>query len=906
LTLEARNAPGSLLGELLAAAAANWLLPVNPPPPAAGDRPADLSVTAANPPAARPSAGVGLLPRPEPAPDGDGPADAAPAVSVGAGPSMDDDLFFLAAPSKPVSIPTNAAVVPGMAPPPAGGSGSAPTGPVGSGANTAGASTGSAAAGAGATFLVPASALATPRPANATPSDAGQTAPTQAGVDSTNTSSPGMTANFEYVADLPPNAAPVADDDTATVTEDGSVVIDVLANDTDTDGDTIWIDSFDWQPANGTVTETDDGKLKYTPFADYDDRPYQSGETFTYTVTDGRDVSAPATVTVSFNPVNDAPIAFNDAVAFYNYGYGNPTQYWPPDYDTGSVLANDFDYEVQAEGRSFAGVAAVDTTGTVGTITMNMTDGTFTWFGPPTFFGQSSFRYKAADDQGGVSDWATVQLWVNPPPGSPPPPVTATADTVAVGADPRTFDVTGNDSGGSVAILAAPPGVGVTGFGFDGTASYAPRGGVAVGGQLSYLLFGPDGVATATATADMVVPNLDIYNGQGGAVVRDQDETTIGAFTVVNKNDTDGDAKVDNADDQGVHAADGVGVSEMDLMRLRVNKPTGFGANDTVTVAVTHGAARFFGTNLRENNFGQTLTLNAASFVVNGQPVQSLDYWVEIYDTSNTLRDIEITMTYQGQPVKVNATGIWANFNNTTDFHANGEKRPGLNADNLTYLKFWDRWVSNVTGFQLGQPPMMTSNIDPVTGLPGFTVSLRNMAEFAFTVLPAGVEKEMGDNIQFDVSRTIEARRWAQLTGQPIDNGTQFATFPAFREAANDDNKNIEEDNEPRNQQIYSLDQPGLGFSITPAEKAAGDYSGGYARLVQHMNAQEFVRVKLDGSAFHNPSGNGVKGSRASELVNWRSWQDWQWDVTTKTWVRSVNTPQYVFNEIALGDPRPL
>ena len=49
------------------------------------------------------------------------------------------------------------------------------------------------------------------------------------------------------------NDAPVAADDSETTDEDTSVTIDVLANDTDVDGDSLSVDSVT-QPTNGTVT----------------------------------------------------------------------------------------------------------------------------------------------------------------------------------------------------------------------------------------------------------------------------------------------------------------------------------------------------------------------------------------------------------------------------------------------------------------------------------------------------------------------------------------------------------------------------------------------------------------------------------------------------------------------------
>ena len=59
---------------------------------------------------------------------------------------------------------------------------------------------------------------------------------------------------------------PVANDDTATVTQGETVEIDILANDTDDDG-TLDPDSVEIQtePANGTATVKDDGTVSYTP-----------------------------------------------------------------------------------------------------------------------------------------------------------------------------------------------------------------------------------------------------------------------------------------------------------------------------------------------------------------------------------------------------------------------------------------------------------------------------------------------------------------------------------------------------------------------------------------------------------------------------------------------------------------
>uniref|UniRef100_UPI0038F7B91E tandem-95 repeat protein n=6 Tax=Vibrio parahaemolyticus TaxID=670 RepID=UPI0038F7B91E len=105
----------------------------------------------------------------------------------------------------------------------------------------------------------------------------------------------------------PVNDAPVAKDDIATTQEDTAVTIDVLPNDTDIDGDTLRIDSASVPSDQGTV-EIVDGKLVFTPAENFN-----GDAEITYTVTDG-ELTDEAKVSVTVNPVNDAPTIKVDAV----------------------------------------------------------------------------------------------------------------------------------------------------------------------------------------------------------------------------------------------------------------------------------------------------------------------------------------------------------------------------------------------------------------------------------------------------------------------------------------------------------------------------------------------------------------------------------------------------------------
>src|SRR3989441_1159094 len=105
------------------------------------------------------------------------------------------------------------------------------------------------------------------------------------------------------------NTAPVANDDPFTLAEDTPAVLDVLANDTDAEGDPLTTMLVDG-PSHGAVAHNADGSFTYTPATNYN-----GSDTFTYTVNDGQADSNVATVSLSVTSVNDAPRGANKTVA---------------------------------------------------------------------------------------------------------------------------------------------------------------------------------------------------------------------------------------------------------------------------------------------------------------------------------------------------------------------------------------------------------------------------------------------------------------------------------------------------------------------------------------------------------------------------------------------------------------
>jgi len=103
----------------------------------------------------------------------------------------------------------------------------------------------------------------------------------------------------------PNNRPPVAVNDTLSATEDTTAsytATQLLGNDGDPDNDSIFIASVT-RGVGGDVTLNPDGTVTFTP-----DPNFNGTATFTYTVSDGNLLSAPATVTITVAAVNDPAV----------------------------------------------------------------------------------------------------------------------------------------------------------------------------------------------------------------------------------------------------------------------------------------------------------------------------------------------------------------------------------------------------------------------------------------------------------------------------------------------------------------------------------------------------------------------------------------------------------------------
>ncbi len=172
------------------------------------------------------------------------------------------------------------------------------------------------------------------------------------------------------------NDAPVVNPDSYSTNEDVTLNITdpgVLTNDHDVDADTLTLSVVD-QPLHGDVTLNNDGSFSYVP-----DANYNGSDSFTYKANDGSVDSGEALVTITVNPVNDAPTVSDDS---------NTT----PKNTAFSDNVTGADLDVPANTLTYSVVTDVAN----GTLVLNA-DGSFTYTPDNNYVGSDSFTFKVND-----------------------------------------------------------------------------------------------------------------------------------------------------------------------------------------------------------------------------------------------------------------------------------------------------------------------------------------------------------------------------------------------------------------------------------------------------------------------------------------------------------------------------
>ena len=293
------------------------------------------------------------------------------------------------------------------------------------------------------------------------------------------------------------NPAPAATDDGATTGEDTAVVIPVLANDRDPDGDPLAVTAA--TASHGTVTIRSDGTLFYIPSPDFN-----GNDVIRYTISDGQGGQASASVLVTVMPVNDAPVAVADTETTTG---ATPVSI--------AVLANDRD----ADGDPMTVTSASAPNGLV---TINP-DGTLTYVARAGYVGGDTISYTIGDGHGGTAS-ASVAVTVLQPNRAP----VGVDDTARTDEDTGlVIPVLANDrdaDGDPLTVTGATATTGTVSIAPDGSLRYRPGADFAGTDTVTYKISdGRGGTASATVTITVdpvndapIVPGRDPVDAVGG------------------------------------------------------------------------------------------------------------------------------------------------------------------------------------------------------------------------------------------------------------------------------------------------------------------------------------------------------------------------------------------------------
>ncbi len=337
-------------------------------------------------------------------------------------------------------------------------------------------------------------------------------------------------------------------------------------------------------------------------------------------------------------------------------------------------------------------------------------------------------------------------------------------------------------------------------------------------------------------------------------------EHLLGAVTVVNNNDTNGNNIIDKA--EVTVASTNNGSNEIDLMKLVVKKPDPDVGGD-VKITIVSGNIKLWESPLKITEI----------VPVEGKilfPVAQLDktIYVEATEVSTALRDIVIKMEYNNRQDVVKATGMWVENTTMPGHWAERTEHPipGVDLPNVGVLI-----TQQVNGnkaadnSRYGHGECRAQIISEVNQ----DIEIGGRILMEWQVLPSGAD----NLVSFDVTRQrktftshldygslnfIDSDENREFPGVENDDYPENDMLPA--DLPNDDGDGGLEDRIPINGLLYSWDNPSI----------LKDYSEWSARAF-HVSKnwfKEFVRIRVKANPFTNTDST-LQGSRCSDKFDW-------------------------------------
>ncbi|MBC8356529.1 MAG: hypothetical protein H8E66_31500 [Planctomycetes bacterium] len=349
--------------------------------------------------------------------------------------------------------------------------------------------------------------------------------------------------------------------------------------------------------------------------------------------------------------------------------------------------------------------------------------------------------------------------------------------------------------------------------------------------------------------------NLTIYHGVTPSAVPQKDEVRIGAVTVANLNDTDGDGTLDFEDSDGVIAS-ATGEDEVDLMRLEIDRPVPYdGGPVALSVVPGTGLCPGCGASIvglwADPTKTQPIGLGSSRSVVFsnwGENETKKTVYVEAMGPTS-IRGISLEVEYKGQKDLVTATGVWATLT-TSKSDTEDVKLPGAGADFMDAAP-WSE-LTATDGVRQYVEIYGGTGVRPVAPAP---VGVTNLILTHWTIFPVEVTSAPYTFVKVDGGRRNDT--FVAFDGNP-PKPPIVEHFPTKKDFANDDGHDEDETGPKASGSFFTVDGPGFNSDTPMNNDTAGVHWG---------NFEEFIRMDIG----TRPTGPGTKGSRASAKFLWHA-----------------------------------
>lgn len=532
------------------------------------------------------------------------------------------------------------------------------------------------------------------------------------------------TANVEVnVAAV--NDDPVADNDDATTDEDNVVVIAVLANDSDIDSAALQVTSVS-TPANGTLLINADNTISYSPALNF-----AGSDSFDYVVSDGDGGTATASVSVTVNPINDAPVAVDD-----NVTTPEETAVTVP------VLANDSDPDVGDTLTVIALDAAIN-----GVATLN-SDQTVSYLPNAEFNGVENLAYTISDSQG-ITETAVLVIaveFVNDVPVAADDAATTDEDTIV------TVDVLANDSdvdGDTLQVVDISDAAnGVIAINLDSTLTYTPTLNFNGSEVFTYTIADGNAGIDIAFLEITVLPVNDAPTAVADSATTDE-ETAVTIAVLANDTDLDGDSL----------AVSSVGTASNGVVLLNADQTVSyqpalnFNGNDSFDYTISDG-----------NGGEATATVTISVLPVNDAPVAADDVATTDEDTDVMITVLSNDVDVDGEPLAVVAVTDPANGTVTLNADNTLSYSPAANFNGSDAVSYTVRDGSGAEDTATVNITIVAVNDAPVAVDDAATTD----QETAVTLSPLSNDSDPdGDSLSLD-SVTMPAFGAASISGNDI------------------------------------------------------------------------------------------------------------------------------------------